>query len=55
MQSCRTCRGLMWIIACIEDPALIEKIFTHLDAKALKPEPLMSPPCWAPPERGLLD
>jgi hypothetical protein len=42
------------IIACIEDSVVIKKILEHLDAKALKPEQSMRPPCWAPPERALL-
>jgi len=44
----------MQIITCIEDPVVIAKMLNHLDAKALKPEQLMRPPCRAPPEPGLL-
>ena len=43
------------IIDCVEDPAAIEEIFNHLDARVLKPEALMRPRCQAPPERGVLD
>ncbi|AHE97521.1 transposase [Thioalkalivibrio paradoxus ARh 1] len=32
MRSCRTCRVAMRFIACIEDPAVIGRILTHLDA-----------------------
>jgi len=45
----------MRIIACIEDPDVIEKILTHLDAKASEPETPRRPPCRAPPQRGLFD
>ncbi len=50
--------GLRWavrIIACIEDPEVIEKILTHLDAKAAEPRTIRSPPCRAPPQAGLFD
>ena len=43
------------IIACIEDPAVIEKHFAHLDAKALEPDVPLRPPCRAPPQRELFD
>jgi hypothetical protein len=43
------------IIACIEDPVVIEKILTHLDARAPGPEVLMRPLCGAPSQRGLFD
>ena len=29
--TCRRCGGAVRIIACIEDPVVIEKIFSHLD------------------------
>ena len=32
------CGGAVRIIACIEDPDVIEKILTHLDAKGAEPE-----------------
>ena len=41
------------IIACIEDPEVIEKIFTHLYAKAGAPEAIRRPPCRASPQTGL--
>jgi hypothetical protein len=43
----------MRIIACIEDPQIIEKILGHLNAKASEPEASLRPPCRAPPQRGL--
>jgi hypothetical protein len=48
------CGGAVRIIACIEASAVTEKIVTHLDAKALKPEASMRPPGRAPPYYGLL-
>jgi hypothetical protein len=46
------------ILACIEDPVVIEKILTHLDGKGGKPEAPEAPrrpPSRAPPQRGLFD
>ena len=53
IEACSACGGAVRIIACIEDPAIIEKILAHLDAKAGEPEALMRPPSRAPPQRGL--
>ena len=55
IETCPACGGAVRIVACIEDPAVIEKILAHLDAKASEPEALMRPPCRAPPQRGLFD
>ena len=33
IETCRACGGAVRIIACIEDPVVIEKILTHLDSK----------------------
>ena len=33
---------------CIEDPAVIKKILTHIDSKDAPAEPARSPPCRAP-------
>jgi hypothetical protein len=41
----------MRIVACVEDPALIEKILAHLDAKAAAGQASRPPPCRAPPAR----
>jgi hypothetical protein len=37
IETCSVCGGAVRIIACIEDAAVIEKILTHLDAKAAEP------------------
>lgn len=56
IETCPACGGAVRIIACIEDPPyVIEKILTHLDAKAAEPEIPRRPPCRAPPQRGLFD
>ena len=50
--------GLRWGGAdhrLIEDPEVIEKILTHLDAKSAEPRTTRSPPCRAPPQAGLFD
>jgi len=52
IETCPACGGAVRIIACIEDPVVIEKILTHLDARAPGPEALMRPPCRAPPQPG---
>jgi hypothetical protein len=55
IETCPTCGRAMRIIACIEDPEVIEKILAHLDAKVAEPEATRQPPCRAPPQRGLFD
>lgn len=55
IETCPACGGAVRIIASIEDPDVIEKILTHLDAKAPEPEATRRPPCRAPPQRGLFD
>ena len=55
IESCPACGGAVRIIACIEDPAVIEKILTHLDVKAANSEVPRLPPCRAPPQRWLFD
>jgi hypothetical protein len=70
IETCPACGGAVRIIACIEDPLVIEttagmqevvqrreqlpKILNHLDAKAAEPEAMRRPPCRAPPPAGLL-
>jgi hypothetical protein len=50
IETCSVCGGAMRIIACIEDPVVIEKILAHLDAKAAAGQAARPPPCRAPPE-----
>jgi len=55
IETCPACGGAMRIIACIEDPDIIEKILAHLDVKTAEPEAPRRPPCRAPPRRELFD
>ena len=47
------CGEAVRIIVCIEDPEVVEKILTHLDAKGGPAEASRRPPCRAPPHAGL--
>ncbi len=51
IETCPACGGAVRIIACIEDPEVIEKILTHLDAKGVPAEASRR----APPQAGLFD
>jgi hypothetical protein len=42
IETCSKCGGAVKVIACIEDPAVIEKILAHLNEKAL---PVQAPRC----------
>ena len=55
VETCPACGGAVRIIACIEDPVVIEKILTHLEAKGGAAEATRRPPCRAPPPAGLFD
>ena len=55
IETCPACGGAVRIIACIEDPAVIKKILTHLDTNNASTPPLRSPPCRAPPSADLFD
>lgn len=55
IQTCAACGGAVRVIACIEDPDVIEKILTHLDKNTTEPQGPWPPPCRAPPQRGLFD
>jgi hypothetical protein len=52
IEICSVCGEAMPIIACIEDPMVIEKILAHLDAKAAATQAARPPPPRAPPEGG---
>jgi hypothetical protein len=55
IETCPACGGAMRIMACIEDPDVIEKILTHLDAKTAELEAPRRPLCRAPPQASLFD
>jgi hypothetical protein len=53
ISECEQCQGPVKIIACIEDPAVIEKILAHLRTReaAQQTHPPWLPPARAPPGR----
>ena len=53
IETCKTCGGHVKIIACIEDPVVIEQILTHLDRKDAAGAARHLPPCRAPPQASL--
>ncbi len=53
VETCSKCCGAIRVIACIEDPVVIDKILTHLDKKAALAEPVVLPQSRAPPQRNL--
>jgi len=61
ISQCEKCKGPVKIIACIEDPVIIEKILNHLKAKEANDiSPITQLPPRAPPllpiwEQGLAD
>ena len=55
IETCRTCGGQVRIIACIEDPQVIEKILTHLKEKAVSLALIQRPMPRAPPQASLFD
>ncbi len=51
IETCTARGGALRIIACVEDPVVIEKILAHLDRKQVSASAARRPPCRAPPER----
>jgi hypothetical protein len=49
IETCRDCGGAVRIIACIEDPVVIEKILTHLNKKDTPQGTGLFPEGRAPP------
>ena len=49
IETCNECGGVMKVIACIEDPAMIKKILEHLKQKDEIKEPNASPESRVPP------
>ena len=55
IETCRACGGAVRIIACIEDPALIETILMHLDQTGnFSTSPRLLPESRAPPQVGFV-
>jgi len=55
IETCPKCGGAVKIIACIEDPVVIDKILSHLDTKAASTDPVVVPQPRAPPLASLFD
>jgi hypothetical protein len=55
IETCRACGGALKVIACIEDPIVIEKILNHLNEKEALAGTHLLPESRAPPQRGLFD
>ena len=51
IETCPACGGTVRIIACFEDPDVIETILAHLDAKAAEPEATRRPSAGRHPSR----
>jgi len=47
--TCQACGGAVKVIACIEDPRVIEKILTHLQEKLTSAPAGLRPASRAPP------
>jgi hypothetical protein len=55
VETCRACGGALRIIACIEDPEVIEKILNHLNQTSIGVDTHRLPETRAPPQQGSLD
>jgi len=55
IETCSKCGGAVRVIACIEDPVVIDKILAHLDKKATLTESAVLPRSRAPPQTSLFD
>ena len=48
-ETCRACGGALRIIACVEDPEVIEKILNHLNEKSTRVDSNRLPETRVPP------
>ena len=55
IETCSECGGAVEVVACIEDPVVIEKILTHLNEKVASARTGLLPQGRAPPQAGLFD
>jgi hypothetical protein len=55
IETCERCSGQVKIIACIEDPAVIERILAHLKGKEPSADLVMLPEGRGPPQARLFD
>ena len=54
IETCEACGGHVKIIACIEDPDLIQRILDHLDRHTEPTRAVNAHPARAPPQLPLL-
>jgi hypothetical protein len=55
IETCSACGGAVKVIACIEDPVVIDKILTHLNEKAAAAGMGLLPQVRAPPQAELFN
>ena len=55
IEICEKCKGPVKIIACVEDPAVIEKILKHLKERVVTDSMVQRPPSRAPPQIELFE
>ena len=55
IEMCAECGGAVKLIACIDDPVVIEKILAHRTEKAASATKGLLPEGRAPPQPGLFD
>ena len=55
IEVCSKCGGAVKVIACIEDPVVIDKILSYLDKRATLNDPVVLPQSRAPPQTSLFD
>ena len=55
VEACRACGSALRVIACIDDPVVIEKILSHLNKKTSFVDTNRLPESRAPPQRGFFD
>ena len=55
IETCSECGGDVKVIACIEDPVVINKILAHLDNNVLAQQAARWPESRAPPQAGLFE
>ncbi len=53
IETCRECGGTLKVIACIEDPVVIQKILDHLKEKAACQDAVQLPESRGPPQTSL--
>ena len=53
--TCEKCKGPVRILACVEDPAVIQQILDHLKSKETVDHQARPPTGRAPPQLGLFD